>query len=55
MFEHSKKLEDFNKVLGTIKNLTELKNTINEILNTPEGIKNRLDDMEEWICELEAE
>lgn len=48
-------LEVFNKVLGNIKKLTELKNKINEILNTPEGIKNSLDDMEEWISELEAE
>lgn len=55
MFGHSKKLEVFNKVLGNIKNLTELKNTINDILNTPKGIKSRLDDIEEWISELEAE
>lgn len=55
MFEHSKKLEVFNKVLGNIKNLTDLKNTINDILNTPKGNKGRLDDIEEWISELEAE
>ena len=55
MFEHSKKLEVFNKVLGNIKNLTELKNTINDILNTPKGIKSRLDDIKEWISELKAE
>lgn len=42
-------------MLGNIKELTELKNKINEILNTPEGIKNRLDDKEEWISKLEAE
>ena len=42
------------------KNQTDLKNTIKNIIiknikikNTLEVIKSRLDDTEEWICELE--
>ena len=52
MHQHS---ENFNKGLENIKkNQTELKYTITEIKNTLERINSRLDDTEEWICELET-
>ena len=30
-----------------------MKNTISELKNTVKGIKRRLDEAEDWICELE--
>lgn len=41
--------KNFNKDIRTIKkNQSELKNTITEMQNKPEGI-NKLKDAEEWI------
>ena len=49
------KSEIFNKELENIKeNQTELKNTITKMRNIPEEINNRLNDAEEWTCELEV-
>ena len=42
-----------NKELENSKQQREMKNTILEIRNLPQGINNRLDDTEEQISELE--
>ena len=45
--------ENVNKELEDIKkNQSELKNTIMETKNSPDGIESRVDDAEEWISKL---
>ena len=36
-----------------IKNQTDLKDTLTKVKNILEGISSRLDDTQEWICEME--
>lgn len=50
-WEHSKKLKE--ELETTKKNQSELRYTITEIKNTPEGINSRLDNTEEHTSELE--
>lgn len=45
--------EKFNKDSENIRRTKWLRNTITEEANTPEGINNRLGDVEERIRELE--
>ena len=46
--------ETFNKDLEELKrNQATMKNTINEIKNTLEGINSRITEEEEWISDLE--
>lgn len=46
--------EAFNKEMEhTEKNQSEMKNTTTKIKYILEGINNRLDEVEEWISELE--
>ena len=54
MDAQSRKLEDFIKELDNTKdNQTKLKKITTDMKNTPEGINIRLNEMEEWINELE--
>ena len=50
--KHSEKFNRNQKIY--IKKKTELKNTITERNSTLEGIKNRLDDTEEYLAGLEG-
>ena len=46
--------ETFNKDLEELKrNQATMKNTINEVKNTLEGINSRITEEEEWISDLE--
>ena len=46
--------ETFNKDVKELKrNQATMKNTINEIKNTLEGINSRITEAEEWISDLE--
>ena len=49
-----KRKENFNKDLEELKSKQiMMKNTINEIKNSLEGINSRITDTEEWISDLE--
>ena len=50
-----KRVEDISKTLNKQikKNLSEMKNIINEIKNIPDGKNSRLEAAEEWISNLE--
>ena len=54
MDAQSEKLQEvFNKELENVKNnQIELKNMVNEMKNTLEGINTRINEAEEWISKL---
>lgn len=55
--EHRRRMgghnEIFNKEIENVKKVTELKNTIIVPKNTLEKFDSKMDETEEWICELE--